>query len=88
MLNRPDAGWILLAGCCGPLAVLLNLGLIVDSMWFRDYAKLPIVAGWLLAMLIVGAVCQRLALRTARQILLAEGYAGGRMPILPKQRGS
>ena len=88
ILKRPNSGWILLTGLCGPRTVLLNLSLIADCIWFHSYAKLPIAAGWLLATLAVGAVCQRLAQHSALQILLANGYERPYPAILPKQRGS
>jgi hypothetical protein len=87
-LKRPNAGTIILAGLCAPLTVLFGLSIIADSMWFDSYAKARLVAGLLLAIVVAAAICQRLALDTARRILLADGYDHPVLAILPKQRGT
>jgi hypothetical protein len=87
-LKCPNAGGIIVAGLCAPLTVLFGLSIIADSMWFGSYAQARLVAGLLLAVVVAAGICQRLALHTASQILLADGYDRGAIPILPKQRGS
>jgi hypothetical protein len=86
-LKRPNAGGIILAGLCAPLTVLFGLGIIADSMWLDSYSQARLVAALLLAIVVAAGICQRLAVHTASQILLADGYDHGAMPILPKQRG-
>ncbi len=87
-LKRPSAYRIILAGLCAPLTVLFGLSLIAESVWFQSYTQARFVAGLLVAIVVVVAICQRLALQTAHQILLADGYDRPAMPILPKRRGS
>ena len=87
-LKRPNAGGIIVAGLCAPLTVLFGLSIIADSMWFESYMQARLVAGLLLAIVVAAGICQRLALHTASQILLADGYDRGPMPLLPKRRGS
>ena len=87
-LKRPNAGGIIVAGLCAPLTVLFGLSIVADSMWFESYTQARLVAGLLLAIVVAAGICQRLALQNAHQILLADGYDRGAMPILPKQRGS
>ena len=86
-LKRPSAGAMVLAGLCAHLTVLLCLIIITDSMWLHNYTTARLVAGLLLGTVVAAAICQRLALYTAHRIVLIDGYDGGRMPILPKQRG-
>jgi hypothetical protein len=87
-LKRSSAGGLLIAGLCGPPTLLLGLGMIVDSIWFQSYTKLPLMGGLLLVTLIVAAICQRLGQHAAHQVLMADGYEHAAMAILPKQRGS
>jgi hypothetical protein len=87
-LKHPSTGGLLVAGLCGPIAVLLGLSLLLNSLWFHHYSRLPLIGGLLIGMLIVAAICQPLGQRAARQYLLAEGYERSEMLILPKQRGS
>jgi len=86
-LKRPNAGGIIVAGLCAPLTVLFGLSIIADSMWFESYTQARLVAGLLLAIVVTGGICQRLAVQIASQMLLADGYDQGAMPVLPKQRG-
>jgi hypothetical protein len=88
ILKRPNDGGLLVASLCGPLALLLGLGLIADSIWLRSYMKLPLVGGLLLAILIVATICQRIGQQAAHDIVLADGYEYAEMATLPKQRGS
>jgi hypothetical protein len=87
-LRRPGASGMVLAGLCAHLAVLLGLAIIADSMWLQSYTKARLVAALLLAIVVSVAICQRLALRAAHQVLLADGYESPYPAILPKQRGS
>jgi len=87
-LKRPNAYRIILAGLCAPLTVLFGLSLIADSVWFQSYTQARFVAGLLIGVVVVAAICQRLALQTAQQIVLAKGYDNTVMAILPKRRGS
>ena len=87
-LKRSNAGGLSVAGLCGPLAVLLGLSLLLDSLWFQSYSRLPHIGGLLIGMLVVANICQRIGQRAARQYLAAEGYERSATLILPKQRGS
>jgi len=87
-LKRPSASAMALAGLCAPPTVLLALSIIADSIWLQSYTTARLVAALLLGIVVVVGICQRVALHTARQIVLTDGYDRGTMPILPKQRGS
>jgi hypothetical protein len=88
ILKRPSAGGLLVASLCGPPALLLGLGIIVDIIWFQSYTKLPLAGGLLFVILVVASICQRLGQHAAHQVLLNDGYEHAAMPIVPKKRGS
>jgi hypothetical protein len=87
-LKRSSASGRLIAGLCGPPAILLGLSVILDSIWFQSYTKLPLEGGLLLAILIVAAVCQRLGHDAAQEVLVADGHEQATLLPPPKQRGS
>jgi len=87
-LKRPNAGWLLLARLSGALCMLLGLAVSVDSIWSHHYMKLSLVGGFMLAALVLSSISHRLAVRAAREVLLADGYPQPYPQILPKQRGS
>src|SRR5262245_1437806 len=73
-LKRPNAAGLVIARLCGFPIVLLSLGMGLDSVWYHNYAKLPLIGGLLLGTLIVMNVAQWLGQRAAHQVLLADGY--------------
>lgn len=87
-LTRSSAGGRLVAGLCGPPTMLLGLSLLIDSVWFQNYARVLLLGELLIGMLVVAAICQRIGQFFARQHLLEKGYEHPSEHILPKQRGS
>ena len=87
-LKRSSTAGTLIARLCGPLTVLLGLGILIDTLWFRSYTKLPLLGGLFLIMLVVATIGQRLSQHAAQQALLVDGYEDVPIATFSKKRGS
>jgi hypothetical protein len=86
-IQHPREGGLLIAQLCSLPAVVLGLGLIIDSVSFHDYTRLLHLGALLFGIMIVATICQSFGQRAARQILMTHGYERALLAIPPKRRG-
>src|SRR5262245_41125796 len=74
LLHRSANVATLVTGLCGTCAALLICGILVDIVWFHNYAKLPFLGGLLLFLMVVGVICERAYQGAATRQLMVKGH--------------